>query len=139
MGRRADKHIERTIAYLLRCPASTVPEVMQACKYSTNESVYPAKQMAVRRAHQKVIDAKKKATPPNVINTLTVRVLTMSPQTAAVTGNKSTSPPSTPMTPGGAHGQRGQNPSQISSGRTCGGCRSIASISSHCRTMQSMR
>ena len=63
MGRCADKRIERNVAYLLRCPESTVPEAMQACKYSTNKNVNTTKQMAVGCTHKKAIDAKKKATP----------------------------------------------------------------------------
>ena len=62
-GQSADKHIERTTTYLLQCPASTVPEVMRVCKYSTNKSVNPAKQMAVRRAHKKAVDARIKPPP----------------------------------------------------------------------------
>ena len=62
-GQSADKRIERTATYLLRCPASTVPEAMRACKYSANKSVNPAKQMAVRCAHKKAVDATNKASP----------------------------------------------------------------------------
>ncbi len=49
-GRCVDKPIGRTIAYLLRCPRSTVPEAMRACKFSDKESMYARKQMAVHRA-----------------------------------------------------------------------------------------
>jgi hypothetical protein len=36
-------------AYLLKCPASSVPQAMRACKNSDKESSDAAKQMAVRR------------------------------------------------------------------------------------------
>ena len=103
-GQSADKHIERTTTYLLQCPASTVPEVMRVCKYSTNKSVNPAKQMAVCRAHKKAVDAMNKASPPNVINALKVGASIMSP--TAVTTVNSASPPSTPTTPGGTRPTR---------------------------------
>jgi hypothetical protein len=44
-----DKRIKRTVAYLLRCPRSTVPEAMRACKFSDKESKDARKQMAVHR------------------------------------------------------------------------------------------
>ncbi len=89
MGRCADKRIERNVAYLLRCPESTVPEAMQACKYSTNKNVNTTKQMAVGCTHKKAIDAKKKATPPNVIDASKVGTSTMSPLTTALTSGDS--------------------------------------------------
>ena len=49
-GRCADKRIGHTVAYLLRCPRSTVLEAMQACKFSDKESKDAGKQMVVRRA-----------------------------------------------------------------------------------------
>jgi hypothetical protein len=45
-----DKRIKRTVAYLLRCPRSSVPEAMRACKFSDKESKDARKQMAVHRA-----------------------------------------------------------------------------------------
>jgi hypothetical protein len=45
-----DKRIKRTVAYLLRCPRSTVPEAMRVCKFSDKESKDARKQMAVHRA-----------------------------------------------------------------------------------------
>ena len=59
MGRHADKGIQHTTTYLLRCPASMVPEAMRASRFINMESSNSAKQMAV-------IDAKKKATPPKL-------------------------------------------------------------------------
>jgi hypothetical protein len=49
-GRCADKRIGRTVAYLLRCPRSTAPEAMRACRFSDKESKDARKQMAVHRA-----------------------------------------------------------------------------------------
>ncbi len=44
------QRIERTFAHLLRCPRSTVPEAMRACKFSDKESKDARKQMAGNRA-----------------------------------------------------------------------------------------
>ena len=49
-GRRVDVRIAHTVAYLLRCPRSSVPEAMRACKFSDKESKDARKQMAVHRA-----------------------------------------------------------------------------------------
>lgn len=62
-ARHAGKRIEHTTTYLLRCPASTVPEAMRASRFINMESSNSAKQMAV-------IDAKKNATPPQYYNRL---------------------------------------------------------------------
>ena len=45
-----DKRIECTVAYLLRCPRSSVPEAMGACKFSDKDSKDARKQMVVHRA-----------------------------------------------------------------------------------------
>ena len=45
-----DVRIAHTVAYLLRCPRSSVPEAMRACKFSDKESKDARKQMAVHRA-----------------------------------------------------------------------------------------
>ncbi len=66
-GRCADKRIERTVAYLLRCPRSTVPEAMRACKFSDKESKNAGKQMAVRRAREKAASGKRNP-PPSQFN-----------------------------------------------------------------------
>ena len=58
---RDDKHIARTVTYLLKCPASSVPQAMRACKYSDKESSDAAKQMAVRRAWKAALKKKKKS------------------------------------------------------------------------------
>ncbi len=49
-GGRADKRIAATVAYILKRPASTVPQAMRACKFSDKESKHTGMQMAVRRA-----------------------------------------------------------------------------------------
>ncbi len=46
-GRCVDKRIKRTVAYLLRCPRSSVPEAMRVCKFSDKESKDAGKQMVV--------------------------------------------------------------------------------------------
>jgi hypothetical protein len=95
-----DKCIERTLAYLLRCPRLTVQEVMQACIFSGKESSNVGKQMAVRCESEKAASGKRKALPPILIDSPKVG-LTVSPMTTEVTGGTSTtSPPSTPTTPG---------------------------------------
>ena len=59
------KRITHTAAYLLKCPASSVPQAMRACKYSDDkESSNAAKQMAVRRAWKAALKKKKKKPPP---------------------------------------------------------------------------
>ena len=100
-ARHAGKRIEHTTTYLLRCPASTVPEAMRASRFINMESSNSAKQMAV-------IDAKKNATPPNTIidSSTLVGTSKVSPLTTAVTGGDSASPPSKQTTPGGMQSTR---------------------------------
>ena len=98
-GRRVDKRIAHTVTYLLRCPRSTVPEAMRACRFSDKESANTTMQIAVRRAREKADGGKRKALPPNLINAPTVGSA-LSPMTTAVSGGTSTnSPPSTPKMP----------------------------------------
>jgi len=82
-GRCVDKRIQHTVAYLLRCPTTSVPEAMRACKFSDKESSNAGKQMAVRRAREKAASGKRIPPPPNVIDTSTVGVSTVSPITGA--------------------------------------------------------
>ena len=98
--RRVDVRIAHTVAYLLRCPRSSVPEAMRACKFSLNESESRSRQMTIRRSFA------KKA-PPDIIDTATAATTTASPLTT-VRGDPSTqatttppprTPPRTPMTP----------------------------------------
>ena len=49
-GRRVDVRIAHTVAYLLRCPRSSVPEAMRACKFTLDESENRSKQMTIRRS-----------------------------------------------------------------------------------------
>ncbi len=95
-----DVRIAHTVAYLLRCPRSSVPEAMRACKFSLNESESQSRQMTIRRSF-----AKKP--PPDIIDTATAAMTTVSPLTT-VRGDPSTqatmttpprTPPRTPTTP----------------------------------------
>ena len=95
-GRRVDVRIAHTMAYLLRCPRSSVPEAMRACKFSLNKSESRSRQMMIRRSFA------KKA-PPDIIDTATAATTTVSPLTT-VRGDPSTQattppPPRTPTTP----------------------------------------
>ena len=98
-GRQVDKRIGHTVSYLLRCPRSSVPKAMRACKYTLDESGDPAKQTAIRHSYAKDTRGKLKS-PPEVIDTLTAAMTTVSPltnQTSAVGGHPST--PTSPRTP----------------------------------------
>ena len=52
-GQRVDVRIAHTVAYLLRCPRSLVPEAMRACKFTLDESASRSKQMTIRRSFAK--------------------------------------------------------------------------------------
>ncbi len=84
-----DKCIAATVAYILKCPASTVPQAMRACKFSDKESMDAGKQMAVHRACDKALAGKKRPSPPSVIS-------------ASRSGKKSVSPLSTVVTSDGS-------------------------------------
>ena len=45
-----DVRIAHTVAYLLRCPRSAVPEAIRACKFSDKQSKDTRKQLAVHHA-----------------------------------------------------------------------------------------
>ena len=45
-----DVRIAHTVAYLLQCPQSSVPEAMRACKFTLDESENRSKQMTIRRS-----------------------------------------------------------------------------------------
>ena len=45
-----DVRIAHTVAYLLRCSRSSVPEAMRACKFTLDESENRSKQMTIRRS-----------------------------------------------------------------------------------------
>ena len=108
-GRRVDVRIAHTVAYLLRCSRSSVPEAMRACKFSLNESESRSRQMTIRRSF-----AKKP--PPDIIDTATAATTTVSPltnQMSMVRGGPSTpttTPPRTPMTPTTPGGTRPTRP-----------------------------
>ncbi len=103
MGGHAEKCITATVAYILKCPASTVPQAMRACKFSDKESKNVRKQMAVRRACDKAMAGKKRAFPPNVIDESTVGKKSVSLLTTAVTRDTT---PSTPTMPSGMRSTR---------------------------------
>ena len=77
-----DVRITHTVAYLLRCPRSSVPEAMRACKFTLDESENRSKQMTIRRslATQKATGGKL-VPPPDVIDTVTAATTTVSPLT----------------------------------------------------------
>ena len=62
-GGHADKCIATTVAFILKCPASTVPQAVRACKFSDKESKHAGMQMAVRRARDKALAGKKRPPP----------------------------------------------------------------------------
>ena len=95
-----DERITRTVTFLLRCPGSSVPEAMRACKFSMEESVHTVNQMAVRRSFSKANGGKAIDPPPNVIKALTVGTTTVSPLTNPTTAVGTPMTPRTPpMTP----------------------------------------
>jgi hypothetical protein len=56
-GRRDDKRIASAVTFKIRCQGASIPEAMRATKFTWKESEDPAKQMAVRRAYQKAVNA----------------------------------------------------------------------------------
>ncbi len=80
-GQCVDKRAKHTVAYLLRCPRSTVPEAMGACRFSDKESKDAGKQMAVHRADSNATtnqqrDQQKWAVVVAAIVTATAAVMT---------------------------------------------------------------
>ncbi len=73
-----DVRIAHTVAYLLQCPRSLVPEAMRACKFTLDESENRSKQMTIRRslAAQKATGGK--LVPPPMIDTVTAATMTVS-------------------------------------------------------------
>ena len=106
-GRCVDVRIAHTVAYLLQCPRSSVPEAMQACKFTLDESENRSKQMTICHslAAQKATGGKVAPPPPYVIDTVTAAATTVLPltnQMSTARGGPSTpttTPPRTPMTP----------------------------------------
>ena len=56
-GRRDDKRIANAVAFKIRCQGASIPEAMSATKFTLKESEDTAKQMAVRCAYQKAVNA----------------------------------------------------------------------------------
>ena len=52
-GRRVYAPIAHAVAYLLRCPRSSVPEAMRVCKFTLDESASRSKQMTIHRSFAK--------------------------------------------------------------------------------------
>ena len=115
--RRVDVRIAHTVAYLLQCPRSSVPEAMRVCKFTLDESENRSKQMTIRHslAAQKATGGKLVPSPPDVIDTVTAATTTVSPltnQMSTVRGGPSTPTttptrtPTTPTTPGGTRPTR---------------------------------
>ena len=61
-----DVRIAHTVAYLLRCPRSSVPEAMRACKFTLDESASRSKQMTIRRSFAKKATGGKLVPLPDV-------------------------------------------------------------------------
>jgi len=59
-----DVRIAHTVAFLLRCPDSSVPEAMRACKYTLKDSADRSIQMVIRRSFAKATGGKEKPPPP---------------------------------------------------------------------------
>jgi hypothetical protein len=91
-----DVCIVHTVAYLLRCPRSSVPEAMWVCIFTLDKSASQSKQMAIRCSFAKSTSGKL-VPPPDVIDVATdatTTVLLLTNQTSVVRG-----PPSTPTMP----------------------------------------
>ncbi len=59
-----DVRIAHTVVYLLRCPRSSVPEAIWACKFTLDKSASQSKQMMIRRSFAKKATGGKFAPPP---------------------------------------------------------------------------
>jgi hypothetical protein len=108
---RDGKRIARTLAYLLKCPASSVPQAMRACKYSDKESSNAAKQMVVRRAWKAALKKKKKSPPCQICaSSLASSVSPITGSSDSPSKSTQSKPPtihaSTPTTPGSRRSPR---------------------------------
>ena len=74
-GGRVDNRIMKAAAFKLRCESASIPEAMRASKFTLAESSNPAKQMAIRRAYEKAIGGKTKATLASVSLSATSDIL----------------------------------------------------------------
>ena len=79
-GGRVDYRIPKAVAFKLCCGSASIPESMHASKFTLAESLNPAKQMAVRRAYEKLIGGKTMAAPASVLLSATSHS-SMSPMT----------------------------------------------------------
>ncbi len=59
-----DVRIAHTVAYLLRCPQSSVSEAMRVCKFTFDESASRSKQMTIYRSFAKEAAGGKFVPPP---------------------------------------------------------------------------
>ena len=113
-GRRVEVRIAHTVTFLLRCPRSSVPEAMRACKYTFDESASRSKQMAIRRSFAKATGGELVAPPDVIVAAATATMTTVSPltnQTSAVRGPSTPTTTTTtttrmPTTPGGTRTTR---------------------------------
>ena len=76
-----DEHVAHTVAYLLQGPQLLVPEAMQACKFTLEESLNlnHSKQMLINCAFDKATGGKLAEVH---INALTTAMTTVSPLTS---------------------------------------------------------
>ena len=102
-GGRVDNRIMKAAAFKLRCESASIPEAMRASKFSLAESSNPAKQMAVRRAYEKLIGGKPKAAPTSVSLSATSRSslspMTESPRTESIAKTVGTQTPEREIQP----------------------------------------
>jgi hypothetical protein len=102
-GGRVDNRITKAAAFKLRCESASIPEAMRASKFTLAESSNPAKQMAVRRAYEKLIRGKTKAAPASVSLSATSRSslspMTESPQTESTAKTVGTQTPEREIQP----------------------------------------
>jgi len=87
-GGRVDYRIAKAAAFKLRCESASIPEAMRASKFTLAESSNPAKQMAVRRAYEKLIGGKTKAAPASVLLCCATSRSSLSPMTTDRIGSQ---------------------------------------------------
>ncbi len=78
-----DKRIAKAAAFKLRCQSASIPEAMQASKFSLAESSNPVKQMTVHHAYEKAIRGKTKTAPTTVSILSTTSGSSLSPMTGS--------------------------------------------------------
>jgi hypothetical protein len=96
-----DKRIAHAVSFKLRCPEVSIPEAVRATKFTLEESLNTAKQMAFRRAYEKAIGAQKNV-PSAVSVTKSKRTgSSLSPMTE-LTATTASAAPQTPVQDDGA-------------------------------------